>query len=266
MRILFILGSPTIPPPPSSTNGNVIISSPGSEVFNISPSHIHPGLTNPSTLMQTPLSYVPPLPFGTPELLHKSPFLPYDFHALKHVRLNNINSTILPGDNYRLSPVSSRPSSSSPPTSQTTTITIKFNETDNPSSNHDVSSDDTDDENIDVVKSAFIPILRPNHNTTAVQSKVIEFADSTVQDKESKLSPSPPTSMLPTSHQHHHHHHQHEQQHQQNSTTQPRQRCELKAPSSKKLNHITTTLGPKSPDTKIKSATISSQKTVWRPY
>lgn len=241
----------------------MIASSPGSEIFNISPSHIHPGLPNPSTLIQTPLAYVPPLPFSSPELLHKSPFLPYDFHALKHVHLNNINSTILPGDNYRLSPVSSRPSSSSPPTSQTTTITIKYNENDNPSSNHDASSDETDDENIDVVKSAFIPILRPNHNTTTVQSKVIEYADSTVQDKESKSSPSPPTSMLPTSQQQHNHQPKQQQQH---PTTQPRQRCELKAPSSKKLNHITTSLSPKSPDTKIKSATISSQKTVWRPY
>lgn len=246
----------------------MIPSPPGSDIFS---THLHPGLANTSTLLQTSpssaASYVPQLPFSPHELLHKSPFLPYDFHALKHVRLNNINSTILPGDNYRLSPVSSRPSSSSPPpppTSHSTTITIKFNENDNPSSNHHhhhdaiaaASSDDTDDENIDVVKSAFVPILRPNNNNT--QSKVIEFADSTVQDRETKMSatPSPPITPIILSNN----------SQQQLATTQPRQRCELKAPSSKKLNHITTTLGPKSPDTKIKSATISSQKTVWRPY
>lgn len=210
-------------------------SSPGSDFLPLGGGQ--PGLPSAATLIPPPSAYLPQFPFGAhPELLHKSPFLPYDFPALRQARLaqhTNLSSTTAPPStvpssdsltSLRLSPASSRPSSSSPPT----TITIKINSSIEHNSSHCQSDEDSDDEQIDVVKSAFVPILRQNQIIPKV-----EMADSTVQDKQ------PP----------------------------PRIRCDLKAPSAKKsIIHETAPSGPKSPDTKIKTATISTQKTVWRPY
>lgn len=175
-------------------------------------------------------------PFGHPELLCKNPFLPYDLaslrgmngrpmHHIQHSTSLASESSIISNHTSRLSPTSSRPSSSSPPSSAHSeikmNITIEMNE-----------SDDSDDEQIDVVKSAFVPILRPNPTAQSI----VGVADSTTINDHV------------------------------DATSVPRVRCDLKAPSSRKPGmHETAPTGPRSPDTKIKSA-ISAQKTVWRPY
>ncbi|XP_031629349.1 segmentation protein Runt-like isoform X2 [Contarinia nasturtii] len=173
-------------------------------------------------------------PFAHPELLCKNPFLPYDLAGLRSISMNGRpihhhlqHNTSLPSESSvisnrtpellstsRLSPTSSRPSSSSPPSSQHSDV-IK-NE-----------SEESDDEQIDVVKSAFVPILRPN----PAAHSIIGIADSTTitDQRDTKI------------------------------------RCDLKAPSSRKPVHETAPTGPRSPETKIKTP-ISAQKTVWRPY
>lgn len=182
-------------------------------------------------------------PLTHPELLCRNPFLPYDLAGLRNVSMNgrpmhniqhntNLTSvTIISNQNTpehlsasRLSPTSSRPSSSSPPSSAHSdpikiNTSIEMNE-----------SEESDDEQIDVVKSAFVPILRPN---PAAQS-IVGVADSTTVTDQIDASI-------------------------------PRVRCDLKAPSSRKPVHETAPTGPRSPETKIKSP-ISAQKTVWRPY
>lgn len=184
-------------------------------------------------------------PFAHPEFLCKNPFLPYDLAALRGVTMNgrpihhmqhntsitsesSMHSNRTPEhlSTSRLSPTSSRPSSSSPPSSAhgdpiKLNISIEMNE-----------SEDSDDEQIDVVKSAFVPILRPN----PAAHSIVGVADSTVND-----------------------------QMDVNAVNAPRVRCDLKAPSSRKPLHETAPIGPRSPETKIKSP-ISAQKSVWRPY
>ncbi|XP_055296758.1 segmentation protein Runt-like [Sitodiplosis mosellana] len=177
-------------------------------------------------------------PFAHPDLVCKNPFLPYDLASLRGVSMNGRpihpmqHTTSLPSESTiirtpehlstsRLSPTSSRPSSSSPPSSAHSDP-IKMN------ISIEKESEESDDEQIDVVKSAFVPILRPN---PSVQSIVTD--STTITD--------------------------------QTDTTSPRIRCDLKAPSSRKPTHETAPTGPRSPETKIKSP-ISAQKTVWRPY
>lgn len=141
----------------------------------------------------------------------------------------------MPDQQQRLSPASSRNSSSPPSNSQTTpnhkiNSSIELNSTHDHSSHHS-SSDDSDDEQIDVVKSAFVPILRPSLSATMTTTST---PDSTVKEQS-------PSREIPQ-----------------------KIKCELKAPSSKKL-HLHERSG--SPETKIKSPTITQQhKTVWRPY
>lgn len=226
---MLIPGSPPLPLTPGS--GTSLPSIPTPEFIPIPGSQ--PGMPN-STLLPTPPGYLPAFPFAAhQELLHKTPFMPYDFPSTLRQAAGRLIQTAstngqLPSTELRLSPVSSRPSSSSPPS--TTSINIKINNVSMEiNSSHDQSSEDSDDEQIDVVKSAFIPILRPN-----IIPAQIEMADSTVQDK-------PIVRM---------------------TTPVPRQRCELKAPSSKKPSHDIGT----STETKLKAPTISQQKTVWRPY
>lgn len=201
-----------------------------------------------------PPSYLPSFHFGHPELLSKNPFLPYDLANLRAVsngRTLHLSHSITPTsmaaavavatgttitspehlNSSRLSPASSRPSSSSPPSSG---HSIKLNTSVDIHSNNGNSSEESDEEQIDVVKSAFVPILRPSQTQS-----IVGVADSTVQDK-------------PVQHTH-------------DTISQTKQRCELKAPSSRKAVHHSTQLGPQSPDTKIKSS-ICVQKTVWRPY
>lgn len=197
--------------------------------------------TQQSALIPPPSSvYLPPFPFTAhPELLHKSPFLPYGSLRPSHP----ITPTQLPEqqqiNNARLSPASSR-NSSSPPNNQSTpnhniNSSIELNSTHEHSSHS--SSEDSDDEQIDVVKSAFVPILRPSLTATITTTNT---PDSTVKEQS-------PSREIPQ-----------------------KIKCELKAPSSKKLllHERQTQDGSHSPNTKItKSPTITQQhKTVWRPY
>lgn len=235
-------------------------------------------------------AYMPQFAFTHPDLLQKHPFLPYDFtHIQRNMsttsssmpsRTHSVSSGHTPstppigtssaGDHLsssRLSPASSRPSSSSPPSSQHTSISIKINSSLELQSNHDQSSEDSDEEQIDVVKSAFVPIL--SRTTTAVQP-----ADSTVDEHiggqcESSSSPTIP-------HHHHHHQHLHHQQphhHHHRSLPLPPpsspsnpllQKYDLKAPSSRKPLHETAPRSRSPAETKLKPVVV--QKTVWRPY
>lgn len=200
----------------------------------------------PSTAGSAPVppAYLPPFHFAPPELAAKNLFLPYDLsgprgplnghvmHSLSHDN-NSTGSLTHPSkltpstpshvNSSRLSPASSPPSSSSP---QSSMHSVKMSITIDVQSTHD-ESEDSDDEQIDVVKSAFVPILRPSPKHT---HSVVGIPDSTVHEP-----------------------------------IVERTRCELKAPSSRKPLHETAPTGPRSPETKIKSP-ISAQKTVWRPY
>lgn len=236
---------------PSSTTANTLLS-PSAPEYLTTALPTPPGLGNPLI----PPPYLPQFPFGAhTELLHKSPFLPYDFPAFRHTRLtlsnsnsssNNTSTAGLQTTNALSSPASSRPSSSSPqplvPVTNKLNISLEIHS----------NSEDSDDEQIDVVKSAFVPILRPNHTI----SKVVELADSTTTNSTTQQLSLNESNLKTTL---------------TNTTiTSPslliKSRCELKAPSSKKPIHETAPTGPKSPDTKLRSATISTQKTVWRPY
>jgi RUNX transcription factor Runt len=139
----------------------------------------------------------------------------------------------------RLSPASSR-NSSSPQLNNQSTPNHKINSSIELNSTHDhsshSSSEDSDEEPIDVVKSAFVPILRPSLTATITTTTT---PDSTVKEQS-------PSREIPM-----------------------KIKCELKAPSSKKLNlhERAPQDAPTSPDTKLKSPTIMQQhKTVWRPY
>lgn len=201
-------------------------------------------MTTPATPTQSPQIppqssvYLPPFPFNAhPEILHKSPFLPYGMRAIPSLPITSSTSStpsqlqeLQQMNNSRLSPASSRNSTSSPPSNKINS-SIELNSTNDHSSHS--SSDDSDDEHIDVVKSAFMPILRPSISATMTTTTT---PDSTVKEQ------SPPRE-IPQKIRH-----------------------ELKAPSSKKLNlHEKAPECPRSPETKIKSPTIT-QKTVWRPY
>lgn len=218
-------------------------SAPSSQPTIITPPHT--SIIPPIGPQPTSASYLPPFHFPHPDFLTKNPFIPYDLthlrgvvngrpmHHLHHTTsttqilsqtpLSTSASSIEHVNSSRLSPASSRPSSSSPPSSA---HSIKLNASIEIQSMHE--SDDSDDEQIDVVKSAFVPILRPSPTNN---QSIVRIPDSTVQE---------PIST-------------------------ERSRCELKAPSSRKPVHETAPIGPRSPETKIKSP-ISAQKTVWRPY
>lgn len=248
---LFLFkGSPTLP-----TNGTVLPNGVSESFFPSLPSPpssvasstaltgTTPGApTQQSALISPPSNvYLPPFPFNAhPELLHKSPFLPYGSLRPSHP----INSNQLPEqqqmNNARLSPASSRNSASPPSNLQSTpnhkiNSSIELNST-NEHSSHS-SSEDSDDEQIDVVKSAFVPILRPTLTATITTTTT---PDSTVKEQS-------PSREIPQ-----------------------KIKCELKAPSSKKLllHERPSHDGSQSPDTKItKSPSITQQhKTVWRPY
>lgn len=191
----------------------------------------HGAIMPPAGPQPTAAAYLPPFHF--PNM-----FMPYDLahlrgaangrtmHHIQHLNATTITTPVSSGEHAissRLSPASSRPSSSSPPSSA---HSVKLNASIEIRSTHE--SEDSDDEQIDVVKSAFVPILRPS--PTHHQS-IVGIPDSTVNEP----------------------------------IAAERTRCELKAPSSRKPMHETAPTGPRSPETKIKSP-ISAQKTVWRPY
>ncbi|XP_059616653.1 segmentation protein Runt [Phlebotomus argentipes] len=247
---LVAKGSPTLPPNASTVLPPTTV---GSEFL---PLNTSAGNSQPPALPPTPPSgngllppptaaYLPQFPFPmAPELLPKNPFLPYDFATLRIAHQRTLQAgnpmatpaSVPTGEHVRLSPASSRPSSSSPPSSQG--ATAKVNSSLDLNSNHDQSSEDSDDEPIDVVKSAFVPILKPKQENVS---------DANTRDS----SPPRPSPTTPPS---------------------GRSKCELKAVSSRRqiLHEIAPAVaGPRSasPDTtKIKSATIPAQITVWRPY
>lgn len=168
-------------------------------------------------------------PFVHPELLMKNPFLPYDLanmRAMPNGRpMQPLSGDIVPPASLNalhVSPTSSRPSTSSPPSSAHSD-TMKLN------TSVDVAdSDMDDDETIDVVKSAFVPILRPN----PMAEPTVRLADSTTVNDHADVP--------------------------------IRVKCELKAPSSRKPVHETAPRA-RTPETRLKS-TITTHKTVWRPY
>lgn len=130
-----------------------------------------------------PPRYLPQFPFGHPELIHQHPFLPYNLANLRSMPsgLQHNTPSVPSSENMsltRLSPSSSRPSSSSPPSTQNTSIRV-----------HSNSEEESEDEQIDVVRSAFVPILRPN----SVQSNLPD--STTVPDR------SPPESRVPIKHE-----------------------------------------------------------------
>lgn len=218
-----------------------------------------PGNGSAAAAAAAAASYLPPFPFHmSPDMMPKHPFLPYEFSALRAARaLHHHQSpySMPPGhgpqltshhsmasETSRLSPVSSsRPSSSSP----TSSSHHKLN------SSMDLHDSDSEDEQIDVVKSAFVPILRPK----------LEMADSTTpQTIGASHSPVLSSESTPPA----------------DANTPPpvlgklSSKCELKAPSSRKqiLHVIAPQLGPQSPDTKLtKPQSIANQPiSVWRPY
>lgn len=215
--------------------------------------------------------HLPQFPFAHPELMHKNPFLPYDFANIqRNIRLQPnvpIPQTVSPIidsatqhqhhhhqhhiSSAHLSPASSRPSSSSPPSAHS--ISRKMNSSLDINSCNENSSapEDSDDEQIDVVRSAFVPILGKKAcvSSSSVSPKLEMAADSTVVDVESSryspLTLTPPRSV---------------------------QKCDLKAPSSKKPVHEqaprirSPSTSPHHTDIKLKTIPINTQKTVWRPY
>lgn len=227
---------PTLPTNGGGTNDSFFPSLPSPPNSVASSTALTPSTpAQQAALIQPPTSvYLPPFPFAAhPDLLHKSPFLPYGALRPSH----SITSSQLPEqqqqqlNNTRLSPALSR-NSSSPPAKNTSMPNHKINSSIElvDHSSHS-SSEDSDDEQIEVVKSAFVPILRPSLPATVTTTTT---PDSTVKEQS-------PSREIP-----------------------PKIKCELKAPSSMKLQLHE---GSQSPDTKIKSPTITQQhKTVWRPY
>lgn len=169
--------------------------------------------------------------FAHPEFLMKNPFLSYDLANLRGMQntrplhpMAQHDAMTMNLNSSRVSPVSSRPSTSSPPSSSPQSAgNSKLN------SSIDIESDDAsdDDVEIDVVKSAFVPIIRPSSDS------MVSVADSTTIHDQTDVKPI-------------------------------KVRCELKAPSAMKPVHETAPRA-RTPETRLKSP-ISTHKTVWRPY
>lgn len=202
---------------------------PGSELFPFSPAI---ATLPPGGLIPPPGAFLPPnglLPFPPhpaelalktlpPELSLKNGVNPYD--ALRHLQ-SNISS--MDTSSARLSPISSR-QSGSPRSITNASPRSKTDSKSEVNSTHDATiSDDSDEEQIEVVKSAFHP-TRPA-NVELQEMKQVQAADSTVTDR-------------------------------------PRMRNELKAPSQRTTRALSTS--PTS--TKITNSSISTHKSVWRPY
>lgn len=228
-------------------------------------------------------NYLPQFPFSRP------PFLPYDFAStiqrnLSHhhqmqrhgqtagdmMATNNIppisTSTAEHLSSAHLSPASSRPSSSSPRSSHsvphhhhTMHSSIEITST------HDHSSSDSEDEHIDVVKSAFVPILSRalashqqslattlNRQHQQHQQHLLQTGHKTPPPSTTDSADTTIDETLP----------------QLPSPIQRQVRINLKAPSSRKnIQHDSAPrIGSPSETTKLVSPTISQQKTVWRPY
>ncbi|XP_054729884.1 segmentation protein Runt [Anastrepha obliqua] len=180
-------------------------------------------------------------------------FHPYNFAAASlRVPSHNLHNNSLSSSHgstehispSRISPASSRPSSSSPPAHahvhniSSGGVGEDCNNKTNASLEQSLSDADpdveSDDEQIDVVKSAFVPILRP-----PIAARTIAPAG---EQLEKPVQPAPP----------------------------PRTRSDLKAPSMMKTQYQHTAQARQiSPEitaaTKLKAA-MNATKTVWRPY
>ncbi|XP_073829536.1 segmentation protein runt isoform X1 [Musca autumnalis] len=193
---------------------------------------------------------------GHPDLLHahQKPahahaFHPYNLAALRGGRPSHMHNTSLGSHSStehispaHISPASSRPSSSSP-THQA--LHNKLNTSVESNSLHEQSGSDadSDDEQIDVVKSAFVPILRPQ----------VPSLNGSTEDLDKSVDSARSSPVQPLN----------------------RQRCDLKAPSAMKpyyhessSQHSRQSTSPETTlpaATKLKNAS-SQQKTVWRPY
>ncbi|XP_034834515.1 segmentation protein Runt-like [Maniola hyperantus] len=153
-----------------------------------------------------------------PELTLKNGISPYD--ALRHFQ-SNVSS--MDTSSARLSPTSSR-QSGSPRSIVNASPRSKADSKSEVNSTHEATiSDESDEEPIEVVKSAFHP-TRPA-NVELQEMKQVQAADSTVSDR-------------------------------------PRMRNDLKAHSQRTTRVLSTS--PKS--TKITNGSISTHKSVWRPY
>ncbi|XP_038105077.1 segmentation protein Runt isoform X1 [Culex quinquefasciatus] len=239
-------GSPTLPVTPNGTptqtTGPMLPTPPA----DFMPGAVPNAPNGPAPVLPNGMTYLPQFPFGP-----QSHFLPYDISPLRANGLrtaadpHQIPATMtIPGapdynSSSRLSPASSRNSTSSPPSTINASQTkISFSLELNSTGEHS-SAEESDDEHIDVVKSAFVPILRPLPTSSA---------DTTQEPK----SETPDSTTMPSS--------------------PPKPRCELKAPSSKKPQlHETAPSEPASPEaTKLKSPDgiliKQSAKSVWRPY
>ncbi|XP_073961411.1 segmentation protein runt [Choristoneura fumiferana] len=189
-------------PPPMSL--------PGSDLFPFPPAmaNLPPGAAG---LIPPPGAFLPAnglLPFGPhpgdlslktlpPELTLKNGISPYD--ALRHLQ-SNVSS--LDTSSARLSPTSSRQSGSPRSMINASPDRSKADSKSEVNSTHDATiSDESDEEPIEVVKSAFHP-TRPA-NVELQEMKQVQAADSTVVDR-------------------------------------PRVRNELKAPAPRSTRHLTT--------------------------
>lgn len=186
----------------------------------------------PGGLIPPPGAFLPPnglLPFPPhpaelalktlpQELSLKNGMNPYD--ALRHFQ-SNVSS--MDTSSARLSPTSSR-QSGSPRSVVNASPDRSKADSKSEASMHDATiSDESDEEPIEVVKSAFHP-TRPA-NVELQEMKRIQAADSTVSDR-------------------------------------PRTRSELKAPTQRTTRVLSTS--PTS--TKINTGSLSTHKSVWRPY
>lgn len=210
---------PTSALPPMPNTFNPMLPNPGQPTI-LSPTTIIP----PQAISRSPNApYMQPAfhSLSHSDMLYKNPFSPFDLPNMRGVSINarpmypiqhHLNMSIESQtsdqlSSSRLSPISSQRSSSSRPSSvhSDPNSSIKLN--------NSIESEESDDEQIDVVESTFVPILRPNLTAG--------LADSTVSDRD-------PYPIL-------------------------RARCELKAPSALKPTHEKASIGSQSPETKIKS-------------
>ncbi|XP_047992421.1 segmentation protein Runt-like [Leguminivora glycinivorella] len=221
MRDQALVKGGTLPPP---------VPLPGADLFPFPPAmaNLPPGAGG---LIPPPGAFLPGnglLPFGPhpgdlalkslpPELTIKNGMSPYD--ALRQLQ-SNMSS--LDNSSARLSPTSSRQSGSPRSIINASPDRSKADSKSEVKSEATIS-DESDEEPIEVVKSAFHP-TRPA-NVELQEMKQVQAADSTVSDR-------------------------------------PRMRNELKAPTQRTTRIVSTS--PTS--TKISNGTISTHKSVWRPY
>lgn len=196
---------------------------------------------NASSLLPPPGAFLPPsglLPFAPhptdltiealrPDLALKNGLNPYDFGSLGRSFQSDASS--VDALSVRLSPTSSGRSLSPSPISKKEEIKTNCSEVNSTDELHS-NGEDSDDETIEVVKSAFHPARPASLELRELKRRQMEgemqHPDSTVQDR-------------------------------------PKHgRNELKAPVVRP-----TRVGSASPtSTKLTSATVSAQKSVWRPY